>query len=165
MTLDTQTNLGETQARRLESVYEHLAAVLRQPEVAGRLRAAHGETEWSAMQVMGHTVEMIPYWLNHCHRLIAAAGEPPSFGRTLDAPERLAGVEHGARGDPGELLRLLHDEVQAAAQALRRMSAADFGKKGLHLRRGEMTVADVVEVFIVAHAEEHLAQVRAALQA
>ncbi len=165
MTVDTQANLGETQARRLESVYEHLAALLRQPEVDGRLRAAHGENEWSAMQVMGHMAEMIPYWLSHCQRLIAPTAEPPSFGRTLDAPERLAGVEHGARRNPDDLLRLLNDEVQAAAQAIRRMSAAEFGKKGLHLRRGEMTVADVVEVFIVAHAEEHLAQVRAALQA
>jgi hypothetical protein len=45
------------------------------------------------------------------------------------------------------------------------MSAADRGKKGIHIRRGEMTVADVVEVFIVSHAEDHLEQVRAALQA
>ena len=40
MTVDTQENSGEAQARRLESVYEQLAALLRQPEVAQRLRAA-----------------------------------------------------------------------------------------------------------------------------
>ena len=107
---------------------------------------------------------MIPYWLSHCRALIAAAGEPPRFGRTLDAPERLAGVERGATGTPDEYLRLLNDEVQAAATAIRHMPAAERGRKGIHLRRGEMTVADVVEVFIVAHAEEHLAQVQAALQ-
>ena len=163
MTAGTQENPGAAQAKRLESVYEQLAALLRQPEVAQRLRAAPGADEWSAMQTVGHMAEMIPYWLSHCRTLIAATGEPPRFGRTLDSPERLAGVERGAAGAPDEFLRLLDDEVRAAAQAIRRMSAAERGKTGLHPRHSEMTVADVVEVFIVAHAEEHLAQVQAAL--
>ncbi len=162
MASDSEQHSAEAQARRLESVSEGLTALLNQPEVARRLRAAPGENEWSAMQVVGHMVEMLPYWLNQCQGLIAAA-EPPQFGRTLDAPERLAGVERGATGAPDELLRLLTDEVQTTARAIRQMSAAERGKKGLHLRRGEMAVADVVEVFIVAHAEEHLVQVRAAL--
>jgi uncharacterized damage-inducible protein DinB len=165
VTAGIEGNPGEAHARRLEAVYEQLAALLHQPEVAQRLRATPGEDEWSAMQTVGHFVEMIPYWLNHCRTLIAATGEPPRFGRTLDSPERLAGVERGAAGQPDELLRQLNDEVRAAAQAIRRMSAAERGKKGIHLRRGEMTVAEVIEVFIAAHAEEHLAQVRAALQA
>ena len=163
VTAGIQENPGEAQARRLESVYQELAALLHRPDVAQRLRAAPGESEWSAMQTLGHTVEMIPYWLSHCRTLIAATAGPPHFGRTLDAPERLAGVEHGAAGTPDEFLRRLNDEIQAAAQTIRSMSAAERGKKGLHLRRGEMTVADVVEVFIVAHAEEHVAQVRTAL--
>ena len=163
MTAGTEENPAEAQARRLESAYEQLAALMRRPDVAQRLRAAPGENEWSAMQTVGHIAEMIPYWLSHCRTLIAAA-EPPRFGRTLDAPERLAGVERGALGTPDEFLRVLNDEVQAAARAIRQMPAAERSRKGIHLRRGEMTVADVVEVFIVAHAEEHLAQVRAALR-
>lgn len=165
MIAGTEELPGEAQARRLESVVEQLTTLLRRPEVALRLRATPGENEWSAMQIMGHMTEMIPYWLAHCQGLIAAAAEPPRFGRTLDAPERLAGVERGATGEPDEFVRRLNDEVQAAATALRRMSAAERGKKGLHLTRGEMTVADVVEHFIVAHAEDHLAQVRASLRA
>ena len=163
MTTDIEEHPAEAQARRLESVSEGLTALLNQPEVVRRLRAAPGENEWSAMQVLGHVVEMLPYWLNHCQGLITAA-EPPQFGRTLDAPERLAGVDRGATGSPDELLRLLNDEVQTTARAIRQMATAERGKKGLHPRRGEMTVADIVEVFIVAHAEDHLAQVRAALQ-
>lgn len=156
-------NPGETQARRLENVSAQLAALLSQPEVARRLRTAPGENEWSAMQVLGHVVEMIPYWMSHCRALIAAT-EPPRFGRTPDAPERLAGVEQGAGAEPGELLRLLQKEIQAAARTIRQMSTAERGKKGVHIKRGEVTVADIVELFIVAHAEEHVAQVRAALQ-
>lgn len=163
MTTSRETNPGETQIQRLEQVYEQLAALLNQPDVVQRLRAAPGENEWSAMQTMGHIIEMIPYWLHHCHRLIAAT-EPPQFGRTLDSPERLAGVDQAATGDPEELLRLLNHEVQIAGQVIRRLSSEELGKKGIHLRQGEMMVADVIERFIVAHAEDHVVQIRAALQ-
>jgi uncharacterized damage-inducible protein DinB len=165
VTTDSQANPGEAQARRLERVHEQLAALLNQPEVARRLRAAPGENEWSAMQILGHLQEMIPYWLGCCRAMIAATTEPPRFGRGPEAPERLAGVERGATGDPDELLRLLGDEVRAAAGALRQLSPAERDKRGLHVRRGEMTVAEVLELFVVAHAEDHLAQVRTALQA
>jgi len=164
MTENTDATFGESQARRLESISDQLTALLRRPDVTQRLHNPAGENEWSAMQVIGHMVEMIPYWLNHCRAMMAATAEPPHFGRSLDAPERLAGVERGAAGEPDELLRLLADEVQTAVRAIRQMSAAERSKKGIHVRRGEMTVADVVEVFIVTHAEDHLAQVRAALR-
>jgi uncharacterized damage-inducible protein DinB len=164
MIASTQENSGEAQARRLESVSDQVTALLRQPEVAERLRAGLGENEWSAMQILGHLVEMIPYWLNHCQRLITATAELPQFGRTLDAPERLAGVEHGVTGSPDELLRRLNEEVQAGAQAIRQMSPAERDQKGSHVSRGEMTVAGIIELFIVAHAEDHLAQMRTALR-
>ncbi len=165
MTASAEENPGEAQARRLERMNEQLATLMRQPDVARRLRATPGENEWSAMQTLGHLAEIIPYWLSHCQALIAATAEPPHFGRSLDAPERLTGVDRGAMGNPEELLRLLNDEIQAAANAVRQMSTAERDKKGIHPRLGEVTVADVVELLIVAHAEDHLAQVRATLRA
>lgn len=164
MTAALHENSGEAQARRLENVYDQVATLLSQPEVAQRLRTARGENEWSAMEILGHMVEMIPYWLDHCRKIIATTGEPPSLGRTPDAPERLAGIEQGAARDPDELLRLLNGEVQAAARTIRQMSAAERDKKGVNPNRGEMTVAEVIEVLIVAHAEDHLAQMQAALR-
>jgi hypothetical protein len=164
MTASSEQNWSEAQAQRLEKVYEQLTALLRQRDMAGRVRTADGEDEWSAMQILGHMVEMIPYWLNHCRAMIAAGEEPPRIGRMLDAPERLAGVERGAAGELDELLRQLKNEVQAAAPAIRKLTAAQLGKKGVHVKGGEVTVADVVGKFIVVHAEEHLAQVRAALR-
>jgi uncharacterized damage-inducible protein DinB len=155
---------GEAQAKRIERVYEQVASLLAQPEVAARLRTAPGENEWSAMQTLGHVTEMIPYWLSHCRTLIAATGAPPEFGRTPGSPERLAGVAHGAAAEPHALLDQLRHEVRAAASAIRGLSAAEFGKRGRNRERGEMTVADVVESFIVRHAEDHLGQVQAALR-
>jgi uncharacterized damage-inducible protein DinB len=156
--------LGETQATRLERVYEAVAGLLRDPGLAARLRTTPGENEWSAMQTLGHVTEMIPYWLNHCRVLIAARGNLPTFGRTPGSPERLEGVAHGASAEPDALLRQLRDEVRAAATAIRQFSTAERGKRGVHPGRGEMSVADVLESFIVGHAEEHLAQVQAALR-
>jgi hypothetical protein len=160
----TANDPGEAQAERLELVYEQVARLLREPDVASRLRTAPGQNEWSAMQTLGHMTEMIPYWLHHCRVLIAATGELPTFGRTAGSPERLAGVARGEAADPEALLSQLGDEVRGAASTIRRLSTTERRKRGIYTGRGEMTVADVIESFIVGHAEEHVAQVQSALR-
>jgi uncharacterized damage-inducible protein DinB len=157
-------NPGEDQAARLEQVYEQVVGIVQQPEAAGRLRAAPGEGEWSAMQILAHMVEMIPYWLSHCQLVIAAEGERPQIGRSLDAPERLEGVERADTADLAELLGRLEEEVRAAAASIRQMSAAERGKKAVYLNGEEITVADIIERFIVGHAESHREQVHNALE-
>jgi uncharacterized damage-inducible protein DinB len=164
VTTGAAENPGETQAKRLERVYEEVAKLLRDPRVASRLGTAPGKDAWSAMETLGHMTEMIPYWLNHCRVLIAATGDPPRFGRTAGSPERLAGVAHGATAKPDALLARLEQEVRAAAGTIRTLSVVERSKRGISSERGEMTVADVVDSFIVGHAEEHLAQVQAALR-
>jgi hypothetical protein len=161
--LKNDTSSTEAQAQRLEDVYEQLAALVGQPDVMRRLRTPTGEHEWSAMQILGHMIEMIPYWLANCRVLIAATEAPPQFGRSLDSPERLEGPERGATGTPEQIMRQLRDEVYAAMRVIRGMSSVERHKKGVHLSRGEMTVADIIEIFIVSHAEGHLAQVRATI--
>ena len=161
--MENDTNPAETQARRLGIVYEQLAEVLRQPDAVQRLHKPTRDTEWSVIQILGHMLEMIPYWLTHCQVLIATTAEAPSFGRSLDAPERLEGVQRGAAGNPSELLQLLQDQIHTAMRVIRDMSPAERQKKGIHIRRGEMTVADIIEVFMVSHTEEHLAQIRTTL--
>ena len=160
----TKSSSGEAQAKRLERVYEEVVKLLREPGVASRLRTPPGGSEWSAMQTLGHTTEMISYWLNHCRTLIAATGTPPTFGRAAGSPERLAGIAHGASADPDALLDQLHEEVRTGASVIRQLSTAQRGKRGISTEGGEMTVAQVIESFIVDHAEEHLAQVRNALR-
>jgi hypothetical protein len=163
MTTAMDKDSPEAQAQRLERAGAQLAALLQTPQVAQRLRAANA-SDWSALQVIGHVIEMIPYWLRQCQLLIDTQGVPPRFGRTLEDSERLAGVARGAAGDTVELVRVLDSEVQDAARAIRGMSQVMRGKVGIHVRQGEITVQQIIETFIVAHAEDHLAQVRAALQ-
>jgi len=157
-------NPGETQARRLERVYEEVARLLRDASVASHLRTAPDQDTWSAMQTLGHMTEMIPYWLNHCRVLIAATGAPPRFGRSAGSPERIAGVAQGETAEPGALLARLEEAVRSAAGTIRKLSEAERSKRGISSERGEMTVAEVLESFIVSHAEEHLAQVKTALR-
>ena len=157
-----KTETGDNQARRLEEVYEQLVQALGAPINAPSLQATDSGAHWSVTEVLGHLVEMIPYWLHSCQTIIAAS-TPPTFGRALDAPERLAGVESAAGTSPQMLLNRLQHEVQSAAAAIRQMSEEERSKRGVHLLRGEMTVAEIVESLIVAHAEAHLAQVRATL--
>jgi uncharacterized damage-inducible protein DinB len=163
MTAHAAEGPGETQAERLERVCGEVAKLMADPGVSARLRASPGDNEWSAMQTVGHMTEMIPYWLSHCRTLIAATGAPPTFGRTPGSPERLEGVARGAAAKPDVLLQELHDAVASAASAIRKLSMTERSKRGVYPGRGEMTVADVLESFIVSHAEEHLAQVQAAL--
>jgi hypothetical protein len=116
------------------------------------------------MQTLGHMTEMIPYWLNHCRVLLAATGDSPRFGRTPGSPERLAGVARGATARPDVLLTQLEGAVRSATTAIRKLSVEERGKRGVNSERGELTVAEVIESFIVGHAEEHLAQVQSALR-
>ena len=164
MNASSEANFSETLARRLESVYSQLTTLLHRPDAAQRLATPPGHDEWSALQVLGHMAEMIPYWVSHCRTLIAAH-EPPHFGRMPEAPERLAAVDPGALKQPGALVSLLEAEIKAAAKTLRQLTPAERRKTGIHVKRGKMTVDEILEQLIVAHAEDHLVQVRAALQA
>jgi hypothetical protein len=162
MTTPESTTWGNEQASRLEAVYAQLVSLLGDRATAQPADPARTSAEWSTTEILGHLVEMIPYWLASC-RTILAAPEPPVFGRALDAPERLAGVEQGSTAPAVTLLAQLESEVRAAAAAMRALTVEERGKKGRHLLRGEMTVAEIIETTIVTHAEGHLAQVRAAL--
>lgn len=162
MTIETVIPSGAEQARRLEAVYAQLVQRLSTPAAIQAWQAAESGKEWSVTEVLGHMVEMIPYWLASC-QVIVTASTPPSFGRTGDDPERLAAVKRGANTSPQTLLKLLQHEVQQAATTIRAMSDAQRSKTGIHLLRGEMSIAEIVEVLVVAHAESHLVQIQTAL--
>ncbi len=165
MATDSKTYSGESQARRLQAAVEQIAALVRQPENAQRLSAIPGQNEWTVLQTLGHCAELIPYWLSQCRIVIqAGAGDPPRFGRTLDDPGRMAGVERGAVGKPDELLAQVQAEARKGAAAIRALTTEERARKGITRRGEEMSVGDMVERFIVAHTEDHLKQMREALR-
>lgn len=150
---------ADEQARRLENVAQGVAQLLSAPMTTSALKASDHQDEWSVMELLGHLVEMIPYWLHSCQTILAA-DHPPTFGRSLEAPERLDGVKRGATLGLPTALAQLQAEIQQGTALIRGMSDEQRRKKGNHLVRGELTVGEIIETLIVAHAEAHLAQLQ-----
>src|SRR5439155_22823228 len=156
---------AKEQARGLEATGAHIRELVQRPHNVQRLRAAPGADEWTVLQTLGHCAEMIPFWLAQCRSLIDAPGaESPRLGRALDDPARLAGPARGAAADPDALLAQLQTEAQKGASTILALTSAERAKTDMHPRLSQLRVADIVERFIVAHAEEHEQQIRDALK-
>src|SRR5690349_19261896 len=101
MTTNSAVEHAAEQANRLEVAASAMAALVRQPANAHHLRPKPGSNEWNVMETVGHCVEMIPYWVEQIHLMIAATGtELPRIGRALDSDIRLAGPASGDTSEP-----------------------------------------------------------------
>jgi hypothetical protein len=162
---ETAARLGDAYAVRLEAAVERLAAELDGLGADNARLAQAAPDEWTAMQVLGHMVEMLPHWSREVQRLVASQGGAglPTFGRTPDDPQRLAGVERGANSRLEDMLPRLRSETQATAAMLRALHWEDWPKRCVHPRLGEMTVEQMVERFIIGHAIDHMYQIFATL--
>ena len=124
------------------------------------------EASWGPREVLAHVEEMLPFWLGEMERVIDGAGPGPTpFGRTADDPVRI-GILVRDRGLP---LRVLFGRIDAGLAAWEArfpsLTDADRARVGLHPRLGEMPAPDILERFVVGHAEDHIAQLRDILAA
>ncbi len=150
--------------QRLADVERRLSEEAARELAAGSLTApdpATGE-RWDAGQVWAHLAEFPRYWLDELGRVVAsarsgAAGATP-FGRTKSDPGRLAAIERDRTMDRGLLLERVTDGIAVASAELSALDGSDWAATGSHSTLGEMSVADAVERFIVAHLEEHADQ-------
>lgn len=120
-----------------------------------------GATErWEAGQVWAHVAEFPGYWLEQIRQVIAHAAEEasPSFGRTRTDPGRLAAIERERHTDPRALLARVRDSLAEVTDTVRSLPDAAWTVRGLHPTRGDMSVADILERFVVSHLEEHADQ-------
>jgi hypothetical protein len=117
---------------------------------------------WEAGQVWAHLAEFPGYWVGQIRALLAAraAGEPEPipFGRTRADPGRAAAIEARRRDDPAALLSDVEAGVAASAALCRSLSPDEWLMSGLHPALGAMALPAIVERFVVAHLEEHAAQ-------
>jgi hypothetical protein len=124
------------------------------------------EASWGPREVLAHVEEMLPFWLGEMERIVDAPGsEPAPFGRTADDPVRI-GILVRDRTLP---LRVLFGRIDAGlgawADRLPGLSGADVARVGLHPRLGEMPAGDILERFVIGHAEDHVAQLNEILAA
>jgi len=153
---------GEDAARRLEAEVDALLRWVGQID-ARTVGRRHSAEEWSAVECLAHTAEMIPYWAAQAADVAARdrPGEP--FGRVHDDPDRIAAVERGRSEPLDDLIARVRSETARATATLRAIPDERWSRSGRHARRGEMTVREFVDAFLIDHVREHTLQARAAI--
>lgn len=121
------------------------------------------ESEWGPTEVLAHVSEMLPYWLGEIERILDGTPEPVPFGRTTADRVRVLTIERDRTLPPVELLDRIGSAVERYARRLDRFGPADFARRGLHPTLGERSVAEILERFVVSHAEGHVVQLAEAL--
>ncbi|MDQ6857788.1 MAG: DinB family protein [Chloroflexota bacterium] len=147
---------GTAYAERLRAAAAPLLERARQVP-PDRLYAAPDAETWSVMKILAHVAEFVPYWAREALK-VATAADGAAFGRTHEDPARIAAVADHAT----DTLARATDRVQAAlADAvadLKKIPDGTWDRRGHHSRRGEMTVAGILETFMLGHLEEHRQQ-------
>jgi hypothetical protein len=87
--------------------------------------------------------------------------EPIPFGRVKTDAGRLEAIERDRHADPAALLARVRDSLAEVADAIRAWDRDTWRRCGMHPVRGEMTVEQIVEEFLVTHLEEHADQLDA----
>ena len=152
----------EERIERLQrGVADLLGAVRNLPDEALYREPTDGE--WSIMQNLAHVAEMLPYWAHQAEAIDRAPGQP--FGRTHDDPVRIGEIDAHAN----DVLELTLTRIQAAADeciaVLRGLPMEAWAKSGIHPSRGEMTVEQMIDAFVVGHVTAHARQIADALDA
>lgn len=142
----------DTVARQLEGRLADLVAACRAaPGVAG------GAT-WSPTEILAHVAEFMPYWAAQAVQVAARERDGEPFGRTHDDPARIAAVDAHADDPLDEAAARAVGGTRDSIAILRRIPTDAWARTAVHARRGEMTVAQIVEQFIVHHMDEHATQ-------
>lgn len=122
------------------------------------------EASWGPPETLAHAAEMLPFWLGEIERLVDGAGDPVPFGRVATDQIRLLVLERDRSLPPRELFARVAADADRVARRLETLTARDTLQRGVHPRRGEMTVAELADRFIVGHLEEHAEQLATAVQ-
>jgi hypothetical protein len=132
------------------------------PEFAG-LTGADPQTgeQWDRGQVLSHVAEMLPYWVGQAMHVVSSGGGGVGFGRTKATPSRLQRIESGRHEDVPALLARIDAGVTDARKLIERLSDDELRMTGTHPTLGEMSVAQLLDEFVVDHMEEHAEQLAA----
>ncbi len=121
--------------------------------------------EWVGREVLAHIDEMLPYWLGEIERVLVGPVEPVPFGRQSNDLVRTLTVDRDRTLPIPELYARLDHSLERVLRRLLELDERQVARRGLHKRRGEMTVKQIVEVMLAEHLEEHSRQLAVALEA
>lgn len=159
------------EADRLEAAAAAIVALRPRVEAGApwplaELYGPEPEASWGPNELLAHVEEYLPYWLGEIERVLAGdPAAPVPFGRIAEDPVRIGVIGRDRSVPLRELFsRIEHDAPRVAAR-LRELDDDEASRIGLHPRRGEMTVRDMLEPFLVGHSEGHVSQLQEILQA
>jgi hypothetical protein len=118
---------------------------------------------WSGTRILAHVAEVLPYWARQAARVAGREERAAPFGRTHEDPDRIAAVERHAGDTKEELLAAIAEGEREAWLSLHSIPGDRWERTGTHARRGEMSVTQIVQQFLLDHLEEHRAQLAAIL--
>ena len=121
------------------------------------------EAHWGPPEVLAHVAEMLPFWLGEAERVLDAVVEPAPFGRVATDELRIATIERDRSLPVRELFDRIAVGISRYAGRLSELTDAQAACRGLHPTRGELTVTEMIDRFVVSHLEEHVEQLAAAL--
>lgn len=123
------------------------------------------EADWGPREVLAHVEEMLPFWLGELERVVDpdAAPGPVPFGRIAADAVRIGIIERDRSLPVAVLVDRVDAGLRAWAERLATLAEADRRRVGIHPRLGEMPAGDILERFVLGHAEDHVAQLEAIL--
>lgn len=152
------TERGDDRRGRLMAAAERIRrAAPTVPEEARTSPDPDTGEQWGRGQVLAHVAEILPYWTRQAELVVERGGGVP-FGRVKTDPERIAVIERDRNEDPTRLLQRMDQGLQGVLALLDRLDEQALAHTGTHERLGEMTVAGIVDRFVVEHLEEHADQ-------
>ena len=157
----------DEQARRLDAGTAAILGLQDRLEAGApwplaELYGTEAEASWGPPELLAHIEEMLPFWLGEVERILDAdpAGGPFPFGR-IGGPDdvlRIGIIGRDRRLPLRELLARVGQDGRRVAARMRQLSDAEAERLGEHPSRGPMSVASLLEQFVVGHVEDHVDQ-------
>jgi Protein of unknown function (DUF664) len=117
--------------------------------------------EWVGREILAHVDEMLPYWMGEIERVLVGPVEPVPFGRDETDLVRMLTVDRDRMLPVLELYARLDHTLERVLRRLLELDERQASRRGLHKKRGEMTVRQIVDTMLAEHLEEHCTQLAA----
>ena len=158
------TRTGEAFAARLDIVAPQLEELAAATVPEGALTGEDEKTgeRWEAGQAWAHLAEFVPYWIAHAQVVLGGRDSAPTpFGRTKADAHRVNAIESGRNESRDSHVATVRGDIGSLREFVVGLDDDDWTVTGLHPTLGEMSIAHIVEEFLVGHLEEHAEQLAA----
>ena len=136
------------------------------PWPLAELYGVEPEASWGPPELLAHVEEYLRYWLGEIERVLGGDGVTPvPFGRVATDTLRLGVIGRDRALPLRELFSRIEADAARVANRVTELDEAAASARGLHPTRGEMTVREMLEPFLVGHTEGHVTQLREILAA